>query len=194
VSITKVVVFSTTNPTKLSLNFSEFSTIFYAFYKFLQIGYTIEDVTLRLGPSKNLGPCNWVPRPTGRRARRKSGGSGGAPGRGNVSGRTTRSPRVDWWPWLGQRHDRRGYSAMASGGGRGGSGSGEGRALGWQLLTRRGATGPKEVAHAHGGLEVKRDGGLPAAATVARCGGLERRGWREGRRNTATLYRARARG
>jgi hypothetical protein len=81
VSITEVVLFSTTNPTKLSLNFSEFSTTFYAFYKFLQIGYTIEDVTLRLGPWKNLGPCNWVPRPTGRRARRKSGGSSGAPGR-----------------------------------------------------------------------------------------------------------------
>jgi hypothetical protein len=81
VSITKVVVFSTTNPKKLSLNFSEFSTIFYAFYKFLQIGYTIEDVTLRLGPWKNLGPCNWVPRPSGRRARRKYSASGGAPGR-----------------------------------------------------------------------------------------------------------------
>jgi hypothetical protein len=55
--------------------------IFYAFYKFLQIGYTIEDETLRLGPWKNSGPCNWVPRPTGQRARLKSGGSGGAPGR-----------------------------------------------------------------------------------------------------------------
>jgi hypothetical protein len=27
--------------------FSEFSTIFYAFYKFQQMGYTIEDVSLR---------------------------------------------------------------------------------------------------------------------------------------------------
>jgi hypothetical protein len=33
-SITKVVVFCATNPTKLSLHFSEFSTNFYAFYKF----------------------------------------------------------------------------------------------------------------------------------------------------------------
>jgi hypothetical protein len=56
----------------------------------------------------------------------------------------------------------------------------------------RGATVPKEVAHARGGLEVKRGGGLPAAAMVARCGGLERRGWREGRRDTAALYRAHA--
>jgi hypothetical protein len=34
-----------------------------------------------------LGPSNWVPRPTGRRARRNSGGSGGAPGQGKVRGR-----------------------------------------------------------------------------------------------------------
>jgi hypothetical protein len=42
--ITKVVVFFTTNPKKLVLQFSEFSTIFYTFYKFLQICNTIEDV------------------------------------------------------------------------------------------------------------------------------------------------------
>jgi hypothetical protein len=42
---------------------------------------------LRLGPWKDLGPRNWVPRPKGRRARRKSGGSGGAPGRGTARGR-----------------------------------------------------------------------------------------------------------
>jgi hypothetical protein len=83
VSITKVVVFSPTSPTKLVWHFSEFSTIFYAFYKFQQIGYTIEDVTLRRGPRKDLGPHNWVPRPTGWRARRKSGG---APGRGKGQG------------------------------------------------------------------------------------------------------------
>jgi hypothetical protein len=49
--------------------------------------YTIEDVTLRRGPRKDLGPRNCVPRPTGRRARRKLGGSGGAPGRVKVRGR-----------------------------------------------------------------------------------------------------------
>jgi hypothetical protein len=84
VSITKVVVLFTTNPTKLSLHFSEFSTIFYAFYIFLQMEYTIEDVTLRRGPRKDLGPRNWVPRPTGRWACRKSGG---APGQVKVRGR-----------------------------------------------------------------------------------------------------------
>jgi hypothetical protein len=57
-SITKVAVFSTKTPRKLVLHFSEFSTIFYAIYKFLQKGYTIEDVSLRLGPWKDSGPCN----------------------------------------------------------------------------------------------------------------------------------------
>jgi hypothetical protein len=47
VSITKAVVFSTANPTKLSLHFSEFSTNFYAFYKFQQMDYTTEDVIVR---------------------------------------------------------------------------------------------------------------------------------------------------
>jgi hypothetical protein len=86
VSITKVVLFLTTNPTKLVLHFSEFFTIFYTFYKFQQNGYTIEDVTLRRGPRKDFGPRNWVPRPTGRRARRKSGGSSGALARGKGRG------------------------------------------------------------------------------------------------------------
>jgi hypothetical protein len=44
--------------------------IFYAFYKFQQMEYNIEDLILRWGPWKDLGPSNWVPRSTGRRARR----------------------------------------------------------------------------------------------------------------------------
>jgi hypothetical protein len=47
VRITKVSVFFTMNPTKLVLHFSEFSTIFYTFYKFQQMEYTIEEVILR---------------------------------------------------------------------------------------------------------------------------------------------------
>jgi hypothetical protein len=43
VSITKVVVFFTTNPTKFSVKFSKFSTNLYAFYKFLQKVFTIAD-------------------------------------------------------------------------------------------------------------------------------------------------------
>jgi hypothetical protein len=38
VSITKAVVFFTTKPAKFILQFSEFSTNFYTFYKFLQQG------------------------------------------------------------------------------------------------------------------------------------------------------------
>jgi hypothetical protein len=53
VSITKVVVFFTTNPIILVLHFSEFSTIFYAFYKFLQKEYTIEDSFYTVTPAKN---------------------------------------------------------------------------------------------------------------------------------------------
>jgi hypothetical protein len=39
--ITKVVGFFTTNPTKLSLHFSDFSTILYGFYKNQLRGFTI---------------------------------------------------------------------------------------------------------------------------------------------------------
>jgi hypothetical protein len=52
--ITKVVEFFTTNPTKLSLPFSVFSTIFYAFYKNQLNGFTIGDSLLHRGPWKVL--------------------------------------------------------------------------------------------------------------------------------------------
>jgi hypothetical protein len=41
ICFTKVVVIFTKNPTKLSLHFSDFPMIFYAFYKNQQIGFTI---------------------------------------------------------------------------------------------------------------------------------------------------------
>jgi hypothetical protein len=52
VRITKVVAFVTMNPTKLVLQFSEFCTIFYIFYKFLQNCNTIEDELLHWDPVK----------------------------------------------------------------------------------------------------------------------------------------------
>jgi hypothetical protein len=58
VRITKVVVFFTMNLTKLVLQFSELSTIFYTFYKFLQICNTIEDVLLHRDPQKDLKHYN----------------------------------------------------------------------------------------------------------------------------------------
>jgi hypothetical protein len=54
--------------------------------------------------------------------------------------------------------------------------------------------GPREFAHARGGLEAKRGSGLPVTATAAQCDGLERRGWRGGRRNAAAFYRAQTQG
>jgi hypothetical protein len=136
VSITKVVVFFTANPTKSVLYFSEFSTIFYAFYKFLQKGYTIEDVSLRLGPWKDLGPHNWVPRPTGRRARRRRSRPG------NDSGSSACSPRTDWQPRLGRGSTLRRRTAVTGGDGRGGSGFQRGGRTGW---TTRDARGTREV-------------------------------------------------
>jgi hypothetical protein len=47
VSIIKVVVFFSKNPTKLVWHFSEFSTIFYGIYKNQQIEFTIEVAILR---------------------------------------------------------------------------------------------------------------------------------------------------
>jgi hypothetical protein len=45
--VTKVVALFTWNPTKLSLQFSDFSTIFYRFYKIEPKGFTIEDSVLQ---------------------------------------------------------------------------------------------------------------------------------------------------
>jgi hypothetical protein len=59
VSITKVVVLVTKNPTKLSLHLSEFSAIFYAFYKFQQFGNTIGDTFCAEAPGKNWGQAMW---------------------------------------------------------------------------------------------------------------------------------------
>jgi hypothetical protein len=50
VSITKVVGFFTTKPTKLGLHFSVFSTIFYWIYKNQQKTCTIWDDVLHRGP------------------------------------------------------------------------------------------------------------------------------------------------
>jgi hypothetical protein len=66
-SITKVVVLFTKNPTKLGLHFSEFSTIFYGFYKIQHLHLDLEETVLRTGPRiSQTSPrdgkldCNWV--------------------------------------------------------------------------------------------------------------------------------------
>jgi hypothetical protein len=50
VSITKVVGFFTTNPKKLGLHFSDFSTIFYEVSNIQQFTTTIGDEVLHWGP------------------------------------------------------------------------------------------------------------------------------------------------
>jgi hypothetical protein len=47
-------VFFTRNPTKLGSHFSDFSSIFYAFYKIQQNGNTIEVTSYKQVPGKNL--------------------------------------------------------------------------------------------------------------------------------------------
>jgi hypothetical protein len=59
-SITKGVGFFTTNPTKLSLHFSKFSTIFYTIYKILQNSSTIWDSLLPQGPWKGSGSYKYT--------------------------------------------------------------------------------------------------------------------------------------
>jgi hypothetical protein len=116
--------------------------IFYAFYKILQKGYTIEDVSLRLGPSKDSGPRNWVPRPTGRRARRKSGGSGGAPGRGTTWGRVHAHLGPIGSRGWGRGSTLRRRTAVTGGDGRDDSGFRRGGCTGW---TTRDARGSRKV-------------------------------------------------
>jgi hypothetical protein len=133
VRITKVVVFFTTNPTKLVLKFSEFPTNCYEFYKFLQICNTIEVTALRRGPwkflqicnhaltlhktpLKNHKPCNIVPG-TGQRRSGKFRRTGGR----NRPGAGGDRPSGPWGRFLGsvgQGEGRRGGVPVASGGGR----------------------------------------------------------------------------
>jgi hypothetical protein len=61
VSITQVVGFFTTNPTKLGLHFSDFSTIFYEIYKIQHFTTTIGDEVLHRGPWKEGKPYNVAP-------------------------------------------------------------------------------------------------------------------------------------
>jgi hypothetical protein len=123
------------NPKKLVLHLSEFSTIFYTFYKFLQNCNTIEDELLHRDPCKDSGPRNWVPRPWEAAVPAEFRRAGRAPGRGGGWARS-QAP-------LGCGGDR-GSSGDSSGGGArrrpavapaGGCGTGGERAMpsnGWR--------------------------------------------------------------
>jgi hypothetical protein len=99
----------------LSLHCSDFSTISYEFSEYKQNDYTIGDSLSRrgpcnfskphryapssqLGPWKDLGASNWVPRPNGRRGSLDFAGSGGAFIRGGGGAR----PRAHLGPYGGQ--------------------------------------------------------------------------------------------
>jgi hypothetical protein len=56
-----------TNPTKLVLYFSDFSTIFYVIYKNQENHFTIWVIKLQEGPWKEMLLCNAVPGAAGRR-------------------------------------------------------------------------------------------------------------------------------
>jgi hypothetical protein len=69
--ITKVVEYFTTNPTKLVLQFSYFSMIFYEIYKNQENCNTIGDTLLQKTPRKDTFLCNVTPGVAGRRGEAK---------------------------------------------------------------------------------------------------------------------------
>jgi hypothetical protein len=89
--LTEVVGYFTTNPKTLVLQFSDFSTIFYAIYKKQPKHFTIGVTTLQEGPRKDFFPHNVAPgRPTGAAPVKFRPGSPEF-GRGRV-GRRSRAP------------------------------------------------------------------------------------------------------
>jgi hypothetical protein len=156
VRITKVVVFFTTIPKKLVLQFFEFYTIFYTFYKFLQNCNTIEDELLRRDPCKDSGPRNWVPRPWEAAAPAEIRLAGRAPGRGGGGARSQAH--------LGRGEDR-GSSGDSSGGG----------------ARRRSAVAPAASCGSGGGCAMSSNGwrrkllGL-LGSRLGRLGALEKGG------------------
>jgi hypothetical protein len=120
--ITKVVGFFNTNPTRLVLQFSEFSTIIYGFYKIPQNSNTIWESLLHRVPGKfqiltntplvyenlpermgspQLGPSPW---PVAVMAKIRRGGSGGR--WGEVGKMFRNSPATDLWAWLVEKGGR----------------------------------------------------------------------------------------
>jgi hypothetical protein len=97
-----VVGFFTTNPTKLGLYFfSDFSMIFYKFYKIQHLHLDLEETDLRTGPRiSQTGPwdenldCNWVPGAM-------AGGGSSIPARGRLE-----SAGKGWGNAQGLTYDR----------------------------------------------------------------------------------------
>jgi hypothetical protein len=158
-SITKVVVLFTTNPTKLSLYFSEFSTNFYAFYKFQLTLFTIGD-SLCTGTPRKFQNFTNTPPVHGKHPRTKRGLAirplamgGGDAGQipasrprsrpGKRRGTSTGSPRSCWWPASGRRLRRRGRTTETGDGGRSGAASATTRAQPEQQVAPEGSKGSR---------------------------------------------------
>jgi hypothetical protein len=153
-------IFLTGNPTKFSLQFFEFSTIFYGLYKnqhniiyYLRNYFTPR--SLESFPDSQVYPCFAVQ--TLKRSRPlKLGPQGAAAGgdagiRRTLAGvrpgkrlwRTTCSQGFEWWPEMGRGRCRRARTAEPSGGGRCGFKSGEGEARLERRASRGGQVGPR---------------------------------------------------
>jgi hypothetical protein len=118
------------NPTILVLQFSEFSMIFYTFYKILQSCNTIEDGILHRNPCKESRLCNWVPRPWEAARLRPIPASRRRSRPGKRWGVTVGSPRVDGWSEC-ERGSLRRWRAAAAGVGTRAGRRWEGNAVQW---------------------------------------------------------------
>jgi hypothetical protein len=125
--ITKVVVYFATNPTKLVLNFYDFSVIFYVIYKNRPNHFTIGVNLLQGGPRKDSLLCNVAPgRPAGAVEQNPASSLVLAAGEGRGKGLGLLGLGLGCW--IGRRGGRWWPSAAHRGGCRWSGCSGEGRA------------------------------------------------------------------
>jgi hypothetical protein len=82
------------------------------------------------------------------------------------------SPRIDWWPRLGQKSRWRGCSTAAGGGSRGGAVSGEDAARGAQGVSRGCRASAREVpSNSHGTGDERSKVAAVAQGVRRRTGG-----------------------
>jgi hypothetical protein len=168
----------------LDLYFSDFSMIFYAFYKNQPTSITIEDsnfhsgpwtvsipyictLGLQIGPQKDLRPCNWVLGQKGaarpvqfRRACRCS-----RPGKGRKL--VIDLPGLDFVAWTGRGGGPRGNSAAHGGGGRCDTNSDEEACAAKQCAVARALGGPRGELSVAGWHSLRVEGKLVGRPSMA---------------------------